>query len=98
MTICLGIIVLMLIGTWVPTHLFPEPNKCFASLIWFVSKFGKIGLILFSTTAGLFIISAITIFFRLSKATTVERDQRIAASRMVYYLVVGFVSVVSLSS
>ncbi|KAI9650036.1 hypothetical protein NHQ30_000049 [Ciborinia camelliae] len=91
-TICLGIIFVMLIGTWIPTYLFPEHDRCFASLVGFVSRFGTFGLILLSTVAGLLILSAITIFVRLSKTTLVERNQRIAASRMVYYLVIGVVS------
>ncbi|KAJ8068467.1 hypothetical protein OCU04_004021 [Sclerotinia nivalis] len=91
-TICLGIILLMLIGTWLPTNLFPEKNRCFASLLWFVSKFGKFGFILFSTVAGLLIITSIIIFARLSRTALVERNQRIAASRMVYYLLIGVVS------
>ncbi|ESZ94525.1 hypothetical protein SBOR_5105 [Sclerotinia borealis F-4128] len=79
-TICLVTIVFMLVGTWIPTHLFPQKDRCFASLVWFVSKFGEFGLILFSSIAGLLIISAITIFVRLSKTTLVEQNQRIAAS------------------
>ncbi|KAB8291783.1 hypothetical protein EYC80_006578 [Monilinia laxa] len=91
-SICLGIVVLMLIGTWIPTHIFPQPDRCFASLVWFVSRYGKFGLSLLSTVVGLLIISAVIIFVRLSKTTLIERNQRIAASRMVYYLVVGVVS------
>ncbi|KAF7889178.1 hypothetical protein EAF00_009478 [Botryotinia globosa] len=91
-SICLGTIVLMLVGTWIPTNLFPQKNRCFASLLWFVSRYGTFGLIVYSAVAGLLIISALTIFVRLSKTTLVERNQRIAGSRMVYYLVVGLVS------
>ncbi|APA15403.1 hypothetical protein sscle_14g101730 [Sclerotinia sclerotiorum 1980 UF-70] len=91
-TICLGTILLMLIGTWLPTNLFPENNRCFASFLWFVSKFGNFGFILFSAVAGLLIIASIIIFVRLSRTALVERNQRIAASRMVYYLLIGVVS------
>lgn len=87
----------MLIGTWIPTHIFQEKDKCFASLLWFVSRYGMFGLILLSTLVGLLIASASVILIRLSKTTLVERNQRIAASRMVYYLVVGVVSSVSAS-
>ncbi|RFU34664.1 hypothetical protein B7463_g1590, partial [Scytalidium lignicola] len=90
--ICLGLVILMLLGTWVPSHIHPEHDVCFASLLWFISRFGVDGLILLSICAGLIFISAITIFFRLSRANSVDRDQRIAASRMVYSLVLAFVS------
>lgn len=94
-SICLGIIVIMLIGTWIPTNLRREHDRCFASLLWFVSDFGEIGLILLATIAGLLLISAVVIFIRLSRSNMVEPNQRIAASRMVYYMAVGFVSLVS---
>ncbi|THV46545.1 hypothetical protein BGAL_0377g00020 [Botrytis galanthina] len=91
-SICLGTIVLMLVATWIPTNLFPQKNRCFASLVWFVSRYGTFGLSVYSAVAGLLIISALTIFVRLSKTTLVERNQRIAASRMVYYIALGLVS------
>jgi hypothetical protein len=87
--------VVMLIGTWIPTHLRTEHDHCLASLLWFVSDFGEIGLILLATVAGLLLISAVVIFVRLSRSNMVEQNQRIAASRMVYYMAIGFVSLVS---
>lgn len=94
-TICCGTIVLMLIVTWIPSHLFPEPDTCFASLVWFITRYGKLGFILLSTAGGLMILSAATIFIRLSTVNSIDEHQRIAASRMVYYLAVGIVSLVS---
>ena len=96
-TICCGTIILMLIATWIPSHIFPEPDLCFASLVWFISRYGKAGLIILSTIGGLLLISAITIFTRLSTVNIIDQHQRIAASRMVYYLVLGIVSLVSLA-
>ena len=92
--ICCATIVLMLIATWIPSHIFPEPDVCFASLLWFISRYGKAGLIILSAVGGLLLISAVTIFTRLSTVTTIDQHQRIAASRMVYYLVLGIVSLV----
>lgn len=94
-TICCGMIVLMLIGTWLPSHLFPEPDVCFASLVWFITRYAQLAFILLSVAGGLMLISAITIFTRLSMVNMIDQDQRIAASRMVYYMVVGIVSLVS---
>jgi hypothetical protein len=45
--------------------------------------------------AGLAIISALTIFYRLTNSVTIDQRQRIAASRMVYYLILDVVSLVS---
>lgn len=91
-TICCVVIVLMLIGTWIPSHINPQPDNCFASLIWFITRFGVECLILLSVAGGLMIMSAITIFVKLSTVNLIDQHQRIAASRMVYYLVLGILS------
>jgi hypothetical protein len=96
-TICGGVIIVMLIVTWIPSHIFKEPDVCFASLIWFITRYGKLGFIMLTTIAGVLIISVLTIFIRLSTVNMIDQHQRIAASRMVYYLVLGIVSLVSLS-
>jgi len=86
----------MIIATWVPTQIWKEADKCFASLMWFVVNFGVLGLILLSVVALLMILSAVTIFYRLSTHKIIDQNQRIAASRMVYYLVLTLVGSVSL--
>ncbi len=86
---------MLLIVTWIPSHIWPEPKTCFASLVWFISKFGKLGFVLLSITGGLMIVAALTIFTRLSTVNLIDQHQRIAASRMVYYLVLGILSLVS---
>lgn len=88
----------MEIGVWIPTHIDPEMDRCFASLAWFVEHFGRLSLILLSITGGLTIISTIIIFYRLTTVSSISQCQRIAASRMVYYLVLSMVSLVSLTS
>jgi hypothetical protein len=96
-TICVATIVIMLIGTWIPSRVNPQPDKCFASLVWFITRFGLECVILLFVTGGLMIISALVIFIRLSTVNLIDQHQRIAASRIVYYLVVGVVSLVSQS-
>jgi hypothetical protein len=92
--ILLGVVVLMEIGVWIPTHLDPEMDRCFASLAWFVEHFGRLSLILLSITGGLTILFAIVIFYRLTTLVSIPQCQRIAASQMVYYLVLSTVSMV----
>lgn len=82
----------MLIGTWIPSFVKPQSDKCFASLVWFVSSFGELGFVLLITTTGLIIICGLTIFIQLSRTNMIDQHQRIAASRMVYYLVLSFIS------
>ena len=97
-TICSVVVILLLIGTWLISHITPEPNSCFASLIWYVSAFGFEGMVILSVCGGLMLISAMTIFIRLSSVNMIDQHQRIAASRMVYYLVLGLVSLVRVAS
>lgn len=92
-SICLVIIAFLLFFTWIPAHLDPQPDHCFASLLWFISGFGELGLSIFAVALGLSVMSAITICLRLSTVTMIDQHQRIAASRMVYYLVLGSVSI-----
>jgi len=94
-TICLVVVVLMLIGTWLPSF-FVHSNVCFASLVWYVARYGFLGLKLLIIAGSLMILAAIIIFVRLSTVSLIDEHQRIAASRMVYYLVLGIVSLVSL--
>lgn len=94
--ICGVAILLMLTGSWVPTFLKKQTPQCFGSLLWFVTVFGKEGFVMFCVLLGLMIISAIVIYARLSTVNMVDQHQRIAASRVVYYLVLGIMSLVSI--
>lgn len=92
--IYLFIVVIMLVGTWLPSNLHKGRDTCFATLVWFVTTYGDLGLILFPIASGLMLISALVIFVRLSSVNLIDEHQRIAASRMVYYLILGFISTV----
>lgn len=94
--ICLVVIVLMLVATWIPAQVRLEMDYCFGSLMWFITRHGRSGLFILSFVAVFSIFTAITIFFRLVNTVTISQRQRIAASRMVYYLVLSVVSLVSL--
>lgn len=93
-TICLAVIVLMVIGSWIPTQIHKQPNYCFASLMWFVTNFGIAGLGILSAIAFFAISSSIIIFYRLSMHKLIDQHQRVAASRMVYSLILKLVGLV----
>ncbi|KFZ18768.1 hypothetical protein V502_03976 [Pseudogymnoascus sp. VKM F-4520 (FW-2644)] len=90
-TICISVIVLMAIGSWIPTQISKQPNHCFASLMWFVTNFGVAGLGILSAIAFFAISSSVVIFYRLSTHKAIDQHQRIAASRVVYYLILKLV-------
>lgn len=92
--ICCGVISLMLIGTWVYSHVRPEHDFCTASIVGYISRYSKEALIILSASAGLMLLSAITIFVRLSMVHGIDKQQRIAASRIVYYEILAVISLV----
>lgn len=63
--------------------------------MWFVGRYGVEGTVLYATIGGLAITSAVVIFVRLSTVGAVDHNQTIAASRMVYYMALSVVSLVS---
>ncbi|KFY07324.1 hypothetical protein V492_07249 [Pseudogymnoascus sp. VKM F-4246] len=89
--ICISVIVLMTIGSWIPTQIDKQPNHCFASLMWFVTNFGVAGLGILCTIAFFAISSSVVIFYRLATHKAIDQHQRIAASRVVYYLILKLV-------
>ncbi|RKF59837.1 hypothetical protein OnM2_056001 [Erysiphe neolycopersici] len=90
-TFCLGAVVLMLFATWIPSHINPELDTCFASLLWFVSGYGDLGIVLFSSTAGLMLICALIIYCRLSAVNLIDQHQHIVASRIIHHMIIGAV-------
>ncbi|OBT63269.1 hypothetical protein VE03_07942 [Pseudogymnoascus sp. 23342-1-I1] len=90
-TICISAVALMIIGSWIPTQISKQPNHCFASLMWFVTNFGVAGLGILCAIAFFAISSSVIIFYRLSTHKVIDQHQRIAASRVVYYLILKLV-------
>jgi hypothetical protein len=85
----------MAIGSWIPAHISKQPNHCFASLMWFVTNFGVAGLGILCSIAFFAISSSVIICYRLSTHKAIDQHQRIAASRVVYYLILKLVGLVS---
>lgn len=91
---CCAILGIFLLATVLVAQLIRPPNFCFASLFWFV-QWWKEGIlaVLILIAATLLFCTAI-IFWRLSSSLNVNNTERIAASRMVYYLAIAVVFVV----
>lgn len=95
MTICLGMVTILCLVALVVAATDRAPDFCFASLFWFVRVYapGCLGVLLGVSVILLIVIP--TIFFKLSKSHMVDPTERMAASRMIYYLTLGFISNVS---
>lgn len=94
--ICLGAIFALLLATWMPTIAWPMFNRCFGSLIWFTVRYELISICILSILVFSFLLLAALISIQLMRTTDVDHNERIAASRMCYYLLM--VTVVYVSS
>lgn len=71
------------------------PDYCFASLFWIIEHFAVGSFVLFLLISIALIMAIAVILVKLSKSHVIEPTERLAASRMVYYLALGFISNVS---
>lgn len=74
---------------YVLTRVIEAPDFCYASLFWFVQTWRLEAAILLTTIAGILVVGAIIIFTRLHQGASIGHVERAAASKMVYYMVLG---------
>lgn len=74
---------------YVLTRVIEAPDFCYASLFWFVQTWRLEAAILLTTIASILVIGAIIIFIRLHQGASIGLVERAAASKMVYYMVLG---------
>ncbi|CCF42440.1 hypothetical protein CH063_12440 [Colletotrichum higginsianum] len=91
-TICLAIVGTFLLATYLVTLFVRPPNFCFASLFWFVQRWKEGCFVLLTFISVALLASTLIIFFRLHNNAKIENSERVAASRMVYFLAVAFIS------
>lgn len=87
--ICVGSISFLLLLTWMPTIAWPMYNRCFGSLIWFPMRYELIMICILVTLVFFFLFLAALISIQLMRTTDIDPNERIAASRMCYYLLMG---------
>lgn len=88
----LACVLIAMIGTvamYVVTRVIKPPDFCYASLFWFVQTWRVESFALLTAIACTLIIGAIIIFVRLHQDTSIGVIERAAASRMVYYMILG---------
>ncbi|KAJ4310802.1 hypothetical protein N0V94_008270 [Neodidymelliopsis sp. IMI 364377] len=84
--LCIVMVAFFLVLTWIPTIAWPMFNKCFGSLIWFAMRYDLLTLVLLVILVSLLLLLAAIISIQLMRTTEVDPNERIAASRMCYYL------------
>jgi hypothetical protein len=93
--ICLGCIALLTLGTWIPTAVVKQSDRCFGSLVWWIADYALIGAGMISCFIFFYCVLAVVIGLRLLRTAKIDPDERISASRMVYYLIFGMILLVS---
>jgi hypothetical protein len=92
---CLGLVVASLLMMYGLSYLAMPPNFCFAGLIWFVERWGVQCFGLLTGIAASLVIAGIATFLRLTHSSRVEPVERLAASRMIYYMFAALLANVS---
>lgn len=89
---CLAIPLLGSIGTYVLTRFVLPPNFCFASLVFFLRRWalGCFGIIV--AIASTLLVGSGIVFYRLYQVSGIGEQQRITASWMAWFMVLGGIS------
>lgn len=94
--ICWIVVAIMLTLTSIAPLIRPRPDdRCVASLLIWASPWSDIAIILTSSLIFLYIVIALILTVQLVRTSKIEREERIAASRIVYYLAIGVAVFVS---
>jgi hypothetical protein len=94
-TICVAVVSLLLLLTWMPTVVWPMYNRCFGSLIWFPMRYDLLTLSILCVLVFSCLLLAAIISIQLMRTSKMDHSERVSASRMTYYLLVVAVLYVS---
>ena len=81
--------------TWIPTAVEKHSELCRGSLVWWTSGHGTAVMVMLTLLMVSCLTMAVTIALQLLKSIKTEPNYRIAASRVVYYLIFIVVLIVS---
>ncbi|KAF2203032.1 hypothetical protein GQ43DRAFT_447731 [Delitschia confertaspora ATCC 74209] len=87
--VCIGAVSFLLFLTWLPTVIWPMFNRCFGGLIWFTMRYETISISILSVLIFLCLLLAVLISIQLMRTSNLDPNERIAASRMCYYLLIA---------
>ena len=85
--LCVAAVPLLTLLTWTPSNFSPTRGQCLASLIWWTAAYAKLGLVIAISLILTFSLCATVITSQLVRRIKTDRDERIAATRIVSYLV-----------
>lgn len=91
-SVCVAIVIVALAGTYTLTRFVRAPNFCFASLFWFVQTWRVACFSILVGITGSLVLACVVTFTRLLYSTNAGAVERIAASRMVYYMCIAAIT------
>lgn len=94
LTRIVGVLLLTII-TAIPSLTRPTRGQCLASFIWWTAHYAKPGVAICLILMFAYITCASVITFQLITTAKLHSDHRIQASRIVYYLLVSTLLLVS---
>lgn len=89
---CLGTVGILTVLALIVAAVAQAPDFCFASLFWFLRVYAPGCFGAFVAISVILLVAIGVIFLRLNKSHMINPTERTAASRMIYYLVLGFIS------
>lgn len=84
---CIAGVAILVIITRVTTVESPSNDQCLARLIWWTADYALIGVATASGLILLCLINSVVIGVQLRRSRTVDGTEKIAAKRLVFYLV-----------
>ncbi|KAF2428056.1 hypothetical protein EJ08DRAFT_327698 [Tothia fuscella] len=87
--ICCAAALFLTLATWVATRLRKPTSRCFGDLIFRSIKSASLGITLCAILIPSFLVMAGIIGYQLYRNVRIDQNERIAGTRMVYYLVLS---------
>ncbi len=94
-TICMTIVGLLTLTSFLVADFDRTIDFCFTSLFFFLAHYSTGCFATLTAIASVLLICTVIIFVRLHRSIKIEVTERVVASRMVYYLALAVISNVS---
>lgn len=92
---CIGTVVALCIAALIVAAVDQAPDFCFASLFWYLRKYAPGCFGAFLSIAVMLLVVIAVVFLKLNRTPSLDSTERMAITRMIYYLCLGFISNVS---
>ena len=83
----IGLALILTLVTWLSTRIRPAGDKCFGDIIFRTIRSSLLGIVFCAILIPSFLIMALIIGVKLRRTVLMDHNERIAGTRMVWYLV-----------